>query len=230
MMKSIKFIPITLLLIVYGLFNIFAIQTIALAAPMVQSPIKLEAYGISIKPMSSSDGKRTFSEMVVNPFGDGHSVLVQFKISKEQPNQTSVTFYKDDKGLIAYQLNTSADYLFFKARLRDDVHEELIGMGFSPSTKHTGYYTVPELFIMGVDDNGKIVRFPIKFYDSHKKAIVDPENGWGVFSQIYITKEVRTSGNQLLLKSPYSDERPYVRIYWNWTYKCFVINMLHLDV
>lgn len=60
----------------------------------------------------------------------------------------------------ALQLVDSVSYVFYKTRLRDEVHEELVVMGLG--REHGTTVTIKELAVIGTDDNGTVGLLPLQ--------------------------------------------------------------------
>lgn len=187
--------------------------------PSAADAAELEKHGVSLTPQTTVDG-RVYSAMDIDIFGDANLAEVQFvKID----TKTYVDFFRENVNIGHFTLNTDADYLFYKANLRDDIHEELIGIGFSANPTYPGKYNAKEIFIIGLNDEGQIVRLPILIYDRPKEKLLG-NAPWDMYRKFIMSQNVEVEGKTVQLRSDIANWRPPIHIYWSWEWQGFVID------
>lgn len=196
---------------------------LAFSAICSATPQQLTSLGIPIDGKQSNNNSSVFSTTLIDVFGDNRPVRAEFVNWAGNEKLTYVNFFKENKNIASLKLNTSADYIFYKARLRDDAHEELLGIGFIPHPGRPGKYTAAEILIIGLNEQRQIVRFPIAIYDRPKQDIIGDAH-WDKYSKFVMSKNVAIDGKTLLLRNDLAERRPPIKIYWSWGYKKFVID------
>lgn len=102
-----------------------------------------------VADFDSSGGKNIFAE--TKPLSQDRTALV-----------LAVTGNTGDAW--ALQLVDSVSYVFYKTRLRDEVHEELVVMGLGRERGTS--ITVKEVAIIGTDDNGTVGLLPLQGFNA----------------------------------------------------------------
>jgi hypothetical protein len=156
---------------------------------------------------------RSYMFFTADIFGDNQPLDVYVVRTKKYDSKKQILFYRGNQLLAQFETSV---YALYKARLRDDQHDEIIGI--SAGGKE---WSVSEFLLIGLNDNGEIAPLPIT-HDPLQPG--HPATGRSISMYWHANILLQIDGKTLIIPI-FSPNDTKVFITWNTEKRVFVYNL-----